>query len=57
MKLFLFAQEAQKNWKEVSLQDRAQYLYKWANELMGMQDEIAEIVMKEVGKKFKRCEE
>lgn len=41
---------AQKAWAEVSLQDRAKYLYKWADELINMQEEIAEIIMKEVGK-------
>lgn len=45
-----FAQEAQKNWAEVSLQDRAKYLYRWADELVNMQDELADIIMKEVGK-------
>lgn len=48
-----FAQEAQKSWAEVSLQERAKYLYKWASELVNMQDEIAEIIMKEVGKSLK----
>lgn len=45
-----FAHEAQKEWAETSLQDRAAYLYKWADELVNMQEEIAEIIMKEVGK-------
>ncbi|WP_042205320.1 NADP-dependent glyceraldehyde-3-phosphate dehydrogenase [Paenibacillus durus] len=48
-----FAHEAQKSWREVSLQERAKYLYKWADELVNMQDEIAEIIMKEVGKSLK----
>lgn len=48
-----FAKEAQNSWKEASLQDRAKYLYKWADELVSMQDEIAEIIMKEVGKSLK----
>ena len=48
-----FAKEAQKDWAEASLQDRAQYLYKWADELVNMQDEIADIIMKEVGKGYK----
>lgn len=47
------AHEAQKKWAETSLQDRARYLNNWANELINMQDEIAEIIMKEVGKSFK----
>lgn len=45
-----FAHEAQKEWAETSLQQRAVYLYKWADELVNMQEEIAEIIMKEVGK-------
>ncbi|MGM0876967.1 MAG: NADP-dependent glyceraldehyde-3-phosphate dehydrogenase [Bacillota bacterium] len=48
-----FAQEAQKSWGKTPLQERAKYLYKWANELVEMQDEIAEIIMKEVGKSLK----
>ncbi|MFC3883519.1 NADP-dependent glyceraldehyde-3-phosphate dehydrogenase [Bacillus songklensis] len=48
-----FAREAQKDWAETSLQDRAKYLYKWADELIDMQDELAEIIMKEVGKSYK----
>ncbi|MDQ0243324.1 glyceraldehyde-3-phosphate dehydrogenase (NADP+) [Bacillus fengqiuensis] len=44
------AHEAQKEWAEASLQQRAAYLYKWADELVNMQEEIAEIIMKEVGK-------
>ncbi|GIO26297.1 NADP-dependent glyceraldehyde-3-phosphate dehydrogenase [Ornithinibacillus bavariensis] len=44
------AHAAQKKWAEVSLQDRAKYLYKWADELINMQDEIADTIMKEVGK-------
>ena len=48
-----FAHEAQKEWAEASLGQRASYLYKWADELVNMQDEIAEIIMKEVGKSYK----
>ncbi len=47
------AHEAQKEWAETSLGQRASYLYKWADELVNMQDEIAEIIMKEVGKSYK----
>ncbi|RDZ12340.1 NADP-dependent glyceraldehyde-3-phosphate dehydrogenase [Priestia megaterium] len=47
------AQKAQKGWAEISLQERAKYLYNWANELVKMQSEIAEIIMKEVGKSLK----
>src|SRR3954469_15365314 len=45
-----FAQEAQKSWRETSLQERAECLYNWADELINMQDEIAEVIMQEVGK-------
>ncbi|QNO13279.1 NADP-dependent glyceraldehyde-3-phosphate dehydrogenase [Alkalicella caledoniensis] len=46
------ARKVQKDWEKTSLQIRAQYLYKWADELISMQDEIAEVIMKEVGKNF-----
>ncbi|MBZ5752088.1 NADP-dependent glyceraldehyde-3-phosphate dehydrogenase [Metabacillus rhizolycopersici] len=48
-----FARGAQIEWAETSLQERAKYLYKWADELVNMQDEIAEIIMTEVGKGLK----
>ncbi|WP_042150220.1 NADP-dependent glyceraldehyde-3-phosphate dehydrogenase [Paucisalibacillus sp. EB02] len=48
-----FAHEAQKDWAKASIQQRATYLYKWAEELVRMQDEISEIIMKEVGKSKK----
>ena len=48
-----YAHKAQKIWAETSLQERAKFLYKWADQLVNMQDEIAEIIMKEVGKSFK----
>ena len=47
------AHAAQKEWAEASFQQRASYLYKWADELVNMQDEIAEVIMKEVGKSYK----
>lgn len=47
-----YAHEAQAKWAEVSLQERGSYLYKWADELVHMQDEIAEVIMKEVGKAY-----
>ncbi|MED4229001.1 NADP-dependent glyceraldehyde-3-phosphate dehydrogenase [Neobacillus cucumis] len=49
----LYAHNAQKSWAETSLQERAKFLYQWADELENMQDEIAEIIMKEVGKSYK----
>ncbi|RAS74595.1 NADP-dependent glyceraldehyde-3-phosphate dehydrogenase [Priestia endophytica] len=48
-----FAHESQKGWADTSLQERAKFLYKWADELVNMQNEIAEIIMKEVGKSLK----
>lgn len=48
-----FAHEAQKEWAETSLQERASYLYKWADELISRQEEIADTIMREVGKSFK----
>ncbi|WP_018661714.1 NADP-dependent glyceraldehyde-3-phosphate dehydrogenase [Heyndrickxia acidiproducens] len=47
------ARQAQKEWAQTSLQDRAHYLNKWADELVNMEYEIAETIMKEVGKNFK----
>jgi glyceraldehyde-3-phosphate dehydrogenase (NADP+) len=47
-----FAHQAQKEWAEMSLQQRSTYLYKWADELVQMQDEIAETIMLEVGKAY-----
>ena len=38
-----FAHEAEKEWAETSLQQRAAYLYKWADELVNMQEEIADL--------------
>lgn len=52
-KAITFAHEAQKDWAKASIQERATYLYKWAEELVRMQDEIADIIMKEVGKSKK----
>lgn len=48
-----FAQIAQREWAEASLQQRAGYLYKWADALLDMQDEIANVIMQEVGKSYK----
>ena len=47
------AHDAQKEWAETSLQQRANYLNKWADELVSRQDEIADTVMREVGKSYK----
>lgn len=43
---------AQKKWVHTSLQERAKYLNKWADNLLNRQDEIALIIMQEVGKGY-----
>ncbi|MED3550659.1 NADP-dependent glyceraldehyde-3-phosphate dehydrogenase [Cytobacillus praedii] len=43
---------SQKKWAYSSLQERATYLYKWADNLVEKQDEIAKIIMQEVGKGY-----
>jgi glyceraldehyde-3-phosphate dehydrogenase (NADP+) len=48
-----FAHTAQKEWAKTPLQERASYLYKWAEELVSRQEEIADTIMREVGKSFK----
>ncbi|GGJ97136.1 NADP-dependent glyceraldehyde-3-phosphate dehydrogenase [Lentibacillus kapialis] len=50
------AKDAQKNWARKSFAERAQLLYAWADELLLMKDEIAETIMKEVGKGFASAE-
>lgn len=47
------SRSAQKTWAVMSLQQRAQYLYRWAEELLANQDEIASTIMKEVGKSLR----
>lgn len=46
------AQLAQKKWVQTSLQERAKYLYTWADNLLETKDEIANILMQEVGKGY-----
>ncbi|GGE73100.1 NADP-dependent glyceraldehyde-3-phosphate dehydrogenase [Priestia taiwanensis] len=46
------AEAAQKAWATLSIRDRASYLYKWIDELLAMKEEIAEVIMKEVGKGY-----
>ncbi len=48
----ILAQNTQKEWAQITLQERAKYLYNWADELINMQDEIAEVIMREVGKGY-----
>ncbi|WP_174614643.1 NADP-dependent glyceraldehyde-3-phosphate dehydrogenase [Virgibacillus ihumii] len=44
------AKEAQQHWARKSFDERAQLLYSWAEQLLQMKDELAETIMKEVGK-------
>ncbi|WP_077328816.1 NADP-dependent glyceraldehyde-3-phosphate dehydrogenase [Virgibacillus siamensis] len=44
------AKDAQKEWGRKSFDERARLLYSWADQLLLMKDEIAETIMKEVGK-------
>lgn len=44
------AKEAQPAWEAQSLDARAQLLYKWADELVKRKEDIAETIMREVGK-------
>lgn len=46
----LGAKEAQKDWSKTSLDERAQLLYDWADQLLDMKDTIAETIMMEIGK-------
>ncbi|WP_342505771.1 NADP-dependent glyceraldehyde-3-phosphate dehydrogenase [Sporosarcina sp. FSL K6-2383] len=48
-----FAQAAQKEWAQTSLQQRASHLYKWADALLANQEKIATVIMHEVGKSLK----
>jgi len=44
------AKEAQKKWADLTIRERATYLYRWIDELLAAKEEIADIIMKEVGK-------
>jgi glyceraldehyde-3-phosphate dehydrogenase (NADP+) len=46
------ARDAQKAWAALSIRERASYLYKWTEQLLAMKEEIATIIMKEVGKGY-----
>lgn len=46
------AKLAQKEWSQLSVRARGEYLYRWANELLAMKNEIAQSIMEEVGKTF-----
>ena len=45
--------EAQKKWSHLTVRERGAYLYKWIDELLSAKEEIAETIMKEVGKAYK----
>lgn len=46
------AKAAQPDWSLISIYDRAHYLHAWADELLKMKEELATIMMKEVGKAY-----
>ena len=46
------AKLAQKEWEQVSIRERGDYLYKWIQELAKMKEDIATTIMQEVGKGF-----
>ena len=49
---FQSAKAAQPDWSLMSIYDRAHYLHAWADELLKMKEELATIMMKEVGKAY-----
>lgn len=46
------AKKAQKQWKELTVRERAKYLTKWIEELSIIKEDIAKTIMQEVGKGF-----
>ncbi|ASN06804.1 NADP-dependent glyceraldehyde-3-phosphate dehydrogenase [Virgibacillus necropolis] len=50
------AKAAQKDWANLSFSERAELLYAWADQLLEMKEEIAETIMKEVGKGYSSAE-
>ena len=46
------AKAAQPDWSLISIYDRAHYLHAWGDELLNMKEELATIMMKEVGKAY-----
>ena len=50
------ADEAQKSWRNVAVNKRAEILYKAANLLIEKADEMSSIMMREIGKDKKSCE-
>lgn len=47
------AKKQQVDWESLSLQERAYYLFKWADNLLSMEEELSELIMREVGKNLK----
>ncbi|KAB1439618.1 NADP-dependent glyceraldehyde-3-phosphate dehydrogenase [Candidatus Galacturonibacter soehngenii] len=50
------AKQAQKLWKNVTIDEKAEILYKAANILVANKQELAELMMKEIAKDRKSCE-
>ncbi|TCP21714.1 nonphosphorylating glyceraldehyde-3-phosphate dehydrogenase [Scopulibacillus darangshiensis] len=50
------AKAAQKDWANFSFSERAELLYAWADQLLEMKEELAETIMKEVGKGYSSAE-
>lgn len=46
------AKAAQKDWENLTVRARAEFLYKWTDELLAMKEEIAQVIMEEVGKGY-----
>lgn len=46
------AKRAQKEWEQISIRERGNYLYRWIEELEKEKENIATIIMQEVGKGF-----
>lgn len=46
------AKRAQKLWADQTVRERGEYLYRWIQELLTAKEEIAETIMKEVGKSY-----
>ncbi len=46
------ARKAQSAWADLTVRERGEYLYKWIEELLKAKEEIAEMIMMEVGKGY-----
>ena len=47
-----YSKIAQKQWKELTVRQRASYLTKWIEELSKIKEELADLIMHEVGKGY-----